>query len=74
MSVPKKEERRKEGRSKTQKKKKKALHSHAFLSEEMALIQAPNYSNAVRSTSQVFPAHAGTNICNPLNALKKLML
>lgn len=55
-------------------KKKKALHSHAFPSEEMALIQAPNYSNAVRSTSQVFPAHAGTNICNPLNALKKLML
>lgn len=62
------------GEVKHRKKKKKALHSHAFPSEEMALIQAPNYSNAVRSTSQVFPAHAGTNICNPLNALKKLML
>lgn len=40
----------------------------------MALIQVPNYSNVVQSTSVGVQSPARTNICNPLNALKKLML
>lgn len=40
----------------------------------MALIQVPNYCNVVQSTSIGVSISSRTNICNPLNALKKLML